>query len=88
MANNETLVLNKGVNRVSGEHISDEDRGRDFIVIAIPIHETPESKQGVSKRGKPYHIQEACPSIFGFTEVINGKAFDVRASVSRFVNDL
>lgn len=82
------LVLKKGVNRVSGEHVSDETDGRDFVVIALPLHKEPVRKKGTSKRGFPYDFTEACPSLFGFTEVIDGVVYNIKADVSRPNKDL
>jgi|3_EtaG_2_1085321.scaffolds.fasta_scaffold102947_2 hypothetical protein len=82
------LILNKGVNLVSGEHVFDETDGRDQVIICLPIHKTPEMKSGKSRKGNFYKVEEATPGIWNYVLVLDGVAYTVAASVSRHVNEL
>jgi len=82
------LILNKGVQLVSGEHVFDETDGRDMVIICLPIHKTPETKSGESKKGNLYKIEEATPGIFNQSIVVNGEVYRVDAGVSRFIREL
>ena len=82
------LILNKGVNLVSGEHVFDETDGRDQVIICLPIHPEPLMKSGKSRKGNFYKVEEATPSIWNYVLVLDDVAYNVAASVSRHINEL